>query len=142
MPKKNNLSSLNPRKSRRFSGPRKAGLFLGKKTRLSKEETKKVKKETNIVRILVIVIILLIFAVLYLFIQLDKIKRSDVGEEVCNEDNIDWIIDNCECVERNIRTCPEGFELEGVRCRKDNDITNSLLECSKYNCTSVIEVEK
>jgi len=115
---------------------------MPKKKQVKKQEKEVKTKDNSLIRILVIAIILLIFVVVYLFLQVDKLRRMEIEEKVCNEEDIDWILDNCECVERNIRTCREGFELDGKMCRRDNEVTNSLLECSKYECNSTINIEE
>jgi len=47
----------------------------------------------------------------------------------------------CECVEHGIRSCMEGWELEGVYCYKDKYYTNSLKSCSLYKCKDNYYVE-
>lgn len=51
-----------------------------------------------------------------------------------------WLVDNCNCTERNNLKCPEGFVLESdIRlCRNKSEVTNVLLGCSKYDCNEEI----
>jgi len=50
----------------------------------------------------------------------------------------DWMVDNCDCIERNNLKCKEGYELKERICVKDNLVTNVLLGCSKYDCDGTI----
>lgn len=109
-----------------------------KQTKQTRKQNKKQNK--NLVVILVIVIILLVFSLFYLFFQLDNLKRED--KEICSREDKDCLQDNCECVERELRACPEGFELDEKTCRRGSDFTNSLLKCSKYACNYTVEVNK
>ncbi len=105
------------------------------------KQTKQTRKQNKgLVIILVVVIVLLAFSVFYLFLQLDKLRRGD--QEVCSREDKDCLQDNCECVERELRACPEGFELNGTLCIKGEDFTNALLKCSKYSCNYTVEVRR
>ncbi|MBR9701733.1 hypothetical protein GOV13_02315 [Candidatus Pacearchaeota archaeon] len=52
----------------------------------------------------------------------------------------DWLVDNCDCIERNNFRCLNGFELDAENrlCRGDGSVTNVILGCSKYNCTGEV----
>ncbi len=62
-------------------------------------------------------------------------------EDICDKDDKDCLQDNCECIEREIRACPEGYELDGKLCKRGKDFTNPLLKCSKYMCNYTVEID-
>ena len=104
-----------------------------------------------------IVLLIILFGITFIT---NKMTSYIVEDET---PDIDWLVDNCECIERENLKCDEGFELfeeerlckrtiikcpseivldiEGI-CKSEKQYTNVLLGCSKYNCTGEIyEIE-
>jgi len=98
----------------------------------------KTRQEKTLILLMSAVIIILLIIIVSSILQSNKIK----SKIVCEEGDTDCLQDNCECVEKNLRFCPEGFELDGKLCRRGKDFTNSLLKCSKYSCNYTVEVNK
>ncbi|MBU0957785.1 MAG: hypothetical protein KKF56_03155 [Nanoarchaeota archaeon] len=86
-------------------------------------------------------IVVLVIAAIYLYNE-----NRNLSEQISDQDDIDkdefckpdkdWLIENCECIERNHIVCPEGFEVVGDFCLNEtqNQYTSRLLKCSKYQC--------
>ena len=75
------------------------------------------------------------------FIINEKITTANtIKEQKEKQEFREWLVDNCECVEKNITRCWEGFELseDEKRCRKEGKITNVLKSCSRYDCDGEI----
>ena len=109
----------------------------------------------DIKKVILTIVILIVVLILVIFVR--KGLTSNIIESQVPD--IDWLIDNCECIERENLKCPQYFELvEGKRmckrtitecpselmldikgiCKTEILYTNVLLECSKYNCTGEI----
>jgi hypothetical protein len=91
-------------------------------------------------RVVLIVIGILILAGIVFVILAGDAPTPYTVQEPEDEIDWDWVKDNCDCIEKNKRSCRyEGFELiEGGVCRKAGQITTALISCSKYNCTGEI----
>ena len=111
---------------------------------MKKEKT----RNRNLERILVLTSVGLIFLSIIGFsiVKYTKLDTIDTGS-VVNEDyeeDLDWLSDNCDCIERERFKCSNGFEVDEERrlCFKGNEITNVLLGCSMYNCSGEIKKVK
>ena len=62
---------------------------------------------------------------------------NTIKEQIVYEE---WLVDNCDCFERERLKCSEGFELVGRICKAKGTYTNVLLGCSKYNCSGEIHL--
>lgn len=96
----------------------------------------------------IIFAILVLVLVAFAFVILTRKVPTSYIVQGENESNIkvdnasqfrdeDWLIDNCNCIERNRLYCGfEGFELgKGDLCWKETTVTYPVRGCSKYNCT-------
>ena len=109
------------------------------------------KKKINKMMWIVIVIIVILAAAFLI-----QTMTSYIVKEIPDKD---WLVDNCECIERENLICPNGFEVvEGDRmckkitldcpselvidieglCKERITYTNPLLGCSKYDCSGEI----
>lgn len=99
---------------------------------------KKKKKGTKLIMILIALTILLIVTInVKKTITINAIKKEQKEQEAYEE----WLIENCECLERERILCPEGFELKNNLCKNETRkvLTNKLKACSRYNCSSEIK---
>ncbi len=73
--------------------------------------------------------------------QSNYCEKSEVKEMTFDE--VDKLKLKCECIERAIFTCPEGFELDGELCVKkdENRFTSRLKACSMYACENDYYIE-
>jgi len=113
---------------------------MAKKTARKKKRMKK-----NLERILILTAIgfILLSIIGFSIVKYIKINTGFVVSEDYEED-LDWLSDNCDCIERERFKCTGGFEVDEERrlCFKDNTITNVLLGCSMYNCSGEIRKVK
>jgi len=96
-------------------------------------------KQTRKKIIAIIGAIVLLEIILFVVI---KFNSERTNENSSLQEDISWLHDNCDCIERNNWKCPDGFYLvsgEKSCKRMDNkSITNVLLGCSKYDCNGTI----
>ena len=85
-------------------------------------------------------LILGIAVLLILVVGFFAFKKFTGNVAMENTEKYDWLVDNCECIERENLKCPDGFELEERVCRdkEKNTFTNVLLGCSKYDCNGKV----
>jgi|TARA_Y100000034_G_C6703213_1_gene310249 hypothetical protein len=94
-----------------------------------------VNKNLKISLSLVVIGLVLLFTVSLFLIKYSGEKTDEEKEEY-----LDWLGDNCDCVERERLKCSGEFELDEERrlCVKEDEITSVLLGCSMYNCSGEI----
>lgn len=80
-----------------------------------------------------------IVALLLIFIG-NQINANAIKEKQAIENYTEWLAETCNCLERNIISCSERFELKNNICTDGEYITNKLLICSKYNCSGEIKL--
>ncbi len=99
----------------------------------------KEKKGTKLIMILIALIILLIVIInVKKTITTNAIKKEQKEQQAYEE----WLVENCECIERERILCPKGFELKDNLCKNETKkiFTNVLAACSKYNCSEEIHI--
>ena len=89
------------------------------------------KRKTIIILVVILLTLALAFFIVKKFVITGKVVEA--GSE-----KSDWLVENCECIERENLRCNSGFKLnkEDRICVRENDgsITNVVLGCSKYEC--------
>jgi len=101
-----------------------------------KTEGKKIKN------IMIVLIFLLIVGVIVVNVRNKIITTNAIKEQERQKAYEDWLVDNCECLEKERIKCKEGFELiNGVCKNKTRKVFTNVLEaCSKYYCDGEIHV--
>lgn len=88
-------------------------------------------------------IIFVIFLVVILIIGINSgdflLKKSRAEIDVDKVYEREYLVDNCECIERNIYSCAfEGYEYKEGACRNNDTFTNAVRLCSKFSCSGQI----
>lgn len=87
----------------------------------------------------VILILAVLVAVLVIVTNVENALTANViKEQIEQKVHEEELVDNCDCIERERWKCSGGFELIGRACKRDNEWTNVLLGCSRYNCSGEI----
>jgi len=90
--------------------------------------------KTEFKRILIILVLTLIFVILAI-----SISSYMTGKSVKEQEKLkDWLVDNCNCTEREHFICQENYEYNGKYCVYDKYFTYVSKSCSKYNCSAEI----
>lgn len=115
--------------------------MANKKTKSKNRKDKSNKK--IIIAVIGIAILLFVAGVVYLSVNkilTAKEEKRLAEEKLAQENYLDWLVDNCECVEKNRYFCNEGFALEGETCVNHDagSFTRRLIGCSRYNCSEEI----
>jgi len=90
--------------------------------------------------VLALVVILIVILISSFFI-VKNMTGSEVKEDTESNSFSFYSEEYCRCFEREYRKCYyEGFEYDSKRnlCVKDNEVTNSILSCSAYECLGKI----
>ncbi len=113
---------------------------MAKKTKTNKEEKKEVLHSEKFLSVWVFGTIILVLIILSIVLAVFLIKYDLAKKEKEQEKYGEWLVENCNCLEKERILCPEGFELSetGGRCIDENRFTNVLRACSKYNCLNEI----
>ncbi|MAH03173.1 hypothetical protein CMI39_00085 [Candidatus Pacearchaeota archaeon] len=88
----------------------------------------------KIKNIILIIAILIIISFVVIFAKNVSVANA-IKEQIIYEE---FLVENCDCLEKERIKCFEGYELGDKFCRKGNDVTSSLRACSKYNCSGEI----
>ncbi|MEK6898067.1 MAG: hypothetical protein AABX28_01780 [Nanoarchaeota archaeon] len=111
------------------------------KSKNEKISTKKSKMK--IARNLIIALVVIALAAAIVVYSMNKITIANtIKEQKEQEVYAEWLIDNCDCIEKDKIKCSDGFKLEGNLCRNETlkVFTNVLKACSKYECDGEIKV--
>jgi hypothetical protein len=95
----------------------------------------------NLKKIFLIAGITLAVALLLMVIG-NKMKADIVKEKQSQENYSVWLSENCNCVARNLFSCPTGFTMKNQTCVNEakKSYTNKLAGCSEYNCSGEIKL--
>jgi hypothetical protein len=86
-------------------------------------------------------VVLTIVLIAVLLIAVQTIINTNVNNEQKQTANYSlWLSQNCVCLEENLLSCPEGFNLVGKLCLDKENITATLKSCSKYDCSGKIKL--
>jgi len=92
------------------------------------------QNKLDIKRILIILVLTLIFVVIAI-----SIYSYMTGKAVEEQEKLkDWLIDNCNCTEKNHIFCSDNYEYNGKYCVYENYFTYASKGCSKYECSDGI----
>jgi hypothetical protein len=63
--------------------------------------------------------------------------RNERMQEIRYDDYIEWLAENCVCIEKKFYHCAEDFELKGETCLSSDGkfFSRRLISCSKYDCS-------
>ncbi|HDK42016.1 MAG TPA: hypothetical protein ENG87_01450, partial [Candidatus Pacearchaeota archaeon] len=78
---------------------------------MAKKKPKKIKKITNILIIAIIVLaVIFLISLIKISVTANAIKEQKIEKQKEMEVEKEWLMDNCECIARDIIRCMDGFE--------------------------------